>query len=180
MNIVLRLLQWHFPPFIKKKQLNRLFTITAGAFGCEAPPIRTLTFEQCLHEYALFTKELTEGHLKSSSDIDLLKERLFQGAYYLGQDLRRQFGIATSQEVMLVMKIIYNLLGIDLQSEAENQVLIKRCFFSHYYSPEICQVISALDEGLAAGLSDGGKLGFYQRITEGNNCCRAKFILKEV
>lgn len=180
MNIVLSLLQWHFPAFIKKKKLARLFIITAGAFGCEAPPTRGLTFEQGLHEYALFTKEQTEGYLKSSSDIDELREKLFQGSYHLGQELRKQFGIATFQEFMLMMKIVYSLLGIDLQSEQENQVLIKRCFFSHYYSAEICQVISALDEGLAAGLSDGGKLSFYQRITEGNKCCRASFMLEEV
>lgn len=180
MNIILRLLKWHFPTFLKKKKLAQLLDVTASAFGCEAPPTRGFTFEQCLHEYAVFTKAQAEGYLKDPSGMDGLQERLFQGAYHLGQKFREQFGITTFQEVLMMMKIIYGLLGIDLHSGWENGVLIKNCFFSRYYTPEICQVISALDEGLAAGLSDGGTLCFYQRITEGNKCCRADFFLKEV
>lgn len=180
MNIVLRLLKWHFPTFLKKKKLAQLFDLTASAFGCERPPTRGFTFEQYLHEYAVFTKVNAEECLQSSSDIDGLKERLFQEAYHLGRQLRQQFRIATSQEVLLMMRIVYALLEIDLRIGSENEVFIKTCFFSRYYTPEICHVISALDEGLAAGLSDGGRLCFCQRITEGCNCCRADFFLKEV
>ena len=180
MNIILRLLKWHFPTFLRKKKLVQLFDVTASAFGCETPPTREFTFEQCLHEYAVFTKTQAEGYLQDPSDIDGHKEKLFQGAYLLGQKFREQCGITTSQEVLLIMKIFYGLLGIELHSGWENEVIIKNCFFSRYYTPEICQAISALDEGLAAGLSDGGTLCFYQRITEGNKCCRAYFFLKEV
>lgn len=179
MNVVLKLLQFYFPRFIKKKKLEQLFVITAHAFGCEAPQIKGLAFEQCLQKYALFTKEQVEKYIEAGYDINNLKEKLYHGAYQLGQDLRKDFGITTPKEVMMMSRIIYNLLGIDFRSGTKNQVIIKQCFFSRFYSPEICKVISSLDEGAAAGLSDGGSLCFYQRITEGNDCCRANFVLKE-
>ena len=52
-----------------------------------------------------------------------------------------------------------------------NEFAIRRCFFSGFYSPEVCRLISSLDEGLAAGLT-GGKLCFVQRITDGGSCCK--------
>jgi hypothetical protein len=36
-----------------------------------------------------------------------------------------------------------------------------------------------LDAGLLAGLSDGGRLVFSQRITEGYACCRARLWVSE-
>lgn len=179
MRAYLKLLQLYFPAFLKKKKLTRLFSITGNAFGCEAPSTRGLTFEQCLERYALFTKQQAELFLEKPSDIDSIKDKLFQGAYQLGTDLKREFHIVSSAEVLLMMKIIYGLLGIDFKNTSENEIMMERCFFSRYYSPEICQVISALDEGLAAGLSGGGKLCFFQRITEGKSCCRANFVFGE-
>lgn len=176
----LRLLRLYFPSYIKKKKLEKLFAVTADAFGHEVPSTQGLAFEQCLHKYALFTKEQTERYLEKPSDIDGLKEELFRGAYRLGSELRREFDINTFRDAMLMMEIVYKLLGIHLERESKNEVVIKQCFFSRYYSPEICRVISSLDEGLAAGLSDGGELSFYQRITEGNSFCRANLLLKEV
>lgn len=180
MNIRLSLLQLYFPGFIKKRRLARLFDLTAAAFGCQPPPIRGMSFEQALREYALFTSEQTGKYLNNSSDIDRIKEKLFKGSYDLGRDLRRQFKIKASRDVLMMLKMVYRLLGIDLQGDSGNQVIIKSCFFSRYYSPPVCQVVSALDQGLAAGLSSGGRLNFYQRITEGSDCCRAYFILEEV
>lgn len=179
MNLFLNMLQWHFPLFLKKQKLAVLWEVTADAFQCAAPPTRGLSFEQSLSAYALFTKKQAERYLQSLIDIDQLKVRLYNGAYQLGQQFREQFKITTTQEVMLMMKIVYSVLEMDMQIASSDEILIERCFFSRYYSPQICQLISALDEGLAAGLSDGGKLGFYERITEGHNCCRAKFALRE-
>lgn len=179
MNVRLRLLKFYFPAFIKKKKLAQLFAITASAFNCEAPSIKGLSFEQSLHRFALFTKEQTERHFKRISYIDNVKNELFQEAYQLGMDLRREFNINSSNEILWMMKTIYNLLGINFNSGSENEIIISRCFFSQYYSPGVCRVISSLDEGLASGLSNGGQLSFYQRITDGHNCCRANFVLKE-
>lgn len=179
MNSLFRLLHIYLPVFIKKRKLEELFILTAHAFECEVPPTKHLTYEQCLHEYAVFTKLQTEKYLKDPINIYKLKERLYQAAYKLGRELRKDFGIANRDEVISVMKVIYNMLGIDLRTSSEKEINIPKCYFSSYYSPEICKVISSLDEGIAAGLSGGRNLRFYQRITEGHSCCRATFLYKE-
>ncbi len=181
MNVFLKLSQFYMPGFIQKKKLNQLFALTARAFGCAPPLTKNLSYEQALHKYALFTQQHTEIYLKESIPLDHLKEKLYREAYQLGQDLRKKFGIAASDEVIFMMRIMYKMLGIDLRCSSENndENVIHKCFFSRYYSPEVCKIIASLDEGIAAGLSNGGNLRFYQRITEGNSCCRAAFALKE-
>jgi len=37
----------------------------------------------------------------------------------------------------------------------------------------MCRVMEALDDGLACGLSRGGRITFTSRITEGSPACRA-------
>lgn len=179
MNIALRLIELYCPGFIKKKKLIELTTISARAFQCEAPQYQGLAFDQCLHHYARFTKEQVERFLNNSVNIDALKARLFQEAFQLGQELRKDFRIVDPDQVMVMMKIIYHLLGIEMRAISGTEVLIEHCFFSQYYCAQVCEVISALDQGLAAGLSDGGELSFYQRITAGRKCCKAHFKVKE-
>jgi len=58
-------------------------------------------------------------------------------------------------------------------------VTVKRCYFSQFYSGSVCDLISALDDGVFSGLSGGGRLVFSERLTEGNACCRAKLRLGE-
>jgi hypothetical protein len=81
---------------------------------------------------------------------------------------------------MAISRRLYGLLHIDFQGDFSGNITIKKCYFSSYYSKEICQLISALDEGIAAGLSGGGKLSFFQRITEGQPCCQGRLIMPEV
>jgi hypothetical protein len=75
-------------------------------------------------------------------------------------------------------ELVYKIIRIDLQGGPEGHILIRKCFFSHYYSYEVCRVISSLDEGLLAGISGGGRLKFDQRITEGHDCCRARLLFE--
>ena len=63
----------------------------------------------------------------------------------------------------------------DLQGDARGEVVINRCYFSRFFSSEVCRLMSAMDAGLFAGLSNGGVLTFSCRITEGQPCCRAHF-----
>jgi hypothetical protein len=68
---------------------------------------------------------------------------------------------------------MYRMVNIDLRGDGAGGIVVRRCFFSSYYSAEVCGLISALDEGLIAGLSSGMKLRFFRKITEGDDCCRA-------
>jgi hypothetical protein len=80
---------------------------------------------------------------------------------------------------MEMSSILYQILGIDFEGDTSGEVTIKKCFFSDYYSQQVCQIISSLDEGVAAGLSGGGNLSFSGRITEGKDCCRARLAMPE-
>jgi hypothetical protein len=87
----------------------------------------------------------------------------------------RLLGIHSVDDVMALGRLLYSLLDIEFQGSSSGEIMISRCYFSGYYSPEVCRVMSAMDHGLLAGLAGGGKLVFSQRITEGHACCRAHF-----
>jgi hypothetical protein len=171
MIMLLRIMQVYVPEFIKKKKLNELFGLTADAFQKELPELRGLSFAECLTSYALFTNKEAESYLQSGRPLEDVKHRLYQNSRTYGQNLRKSLRVATWDEAIIVLKVIYKLIGIDFHCDRQGEITIRRCFFSQYYSGEVCQLISSLDEGLAAGLS-GGRLSFQQRITEGSSCCR--------
>jgi len=179
MNWRLSTIKIYIPPFIKRKKLDELFRLTAHAFGCETPRRKGQSYRELLESYAEFTKVEAEKCLENRKDLTEVKSRLFQGASRLGREIRRSFRLRSQAEIMEMSRILYRLLGIDFRGSPGGDVTIKSCFFSHYYSPQVCQLISSLDEGLAAGLSDGGRLSFIQRITEDKDCCKARFVITE-
>jgi hypothetical protein len=176
MNIRLKIAEIYVPTFIKKAKLEELFDCTAAAFNCPVPPLKGLSFDKCLVKYAEFTREEAEKALQSGHDLHQIKQRLYQNAYRLGQNLRKSFHITTTQDVMTMGRILYRVIGIDFQGTVQGEMTINHCFFSKFYSSQVCQVISSLDEGVFAGLSGGKQLVFSQRITEGQNCCKASFM----
>jgi hypothetical protein len=173
--MLLKIMQLYMPEFIKKKKLKELFRLTADAFQSELPELRGLSFVECLLKYALFTKEQAENYLQSGRPLEEVKYRLYKNSYIFGQNLRKSLHIVAWEEAVTVIKAIYKLIGIDFQYDRQGEIIIKQCFFSNYYSGEVCMLISSLDEGLAAGLSNGGRLCFNQRITEGGSCCKGYF-----
>ncbi|MCR4437245.1 MAG: hypothetical protein QHH06_15655 [Clostridiales bacterium] len=170
--MLLKIMQFYMPEFIKKKKLNELFRLTADAFQSELPELKGLSFAECLSKYALFTKERAESYLQSGHPLEEVKHRLYQNSCIFGQNLRKSLHIVTWEEAVTVLKVIYKLIGIDFQYDEQGEIIIKQCFFSKYYSGGVCKLISSLDEGMAAGLSGGGRLCFNQRITEGGSCCK--------
>ena len=177
MNLLLKIARIYIPPFYKKKKLIELFELTARAFQSDISNIKGLSVDDCLHEYALFTKTQAEKAIKQNHSVQEIKQRLYRNAYQLGKELRKNFRITTMDEVMLMSRLLYHIIGIEFQGDSTGKVMITRCFFSQYYTSQVCQVISSLDEGVAAGLSGGGKLTFVQRMTEGYDCCKAHFKL---
>ncbi len=179
MNWRLQLIRFYCPALLKKAKLAELFNLTALAFQQECPNFTGLSVKDSLLQYALFTKKAAQAALRNSDNLPSIKERLFQNAYQLGQKIRKELHLRTFDDVLLASKILYRILGIDFQSDEKGEVIIKRCFFSQFYSSQICQLISALDQGVVAGLSDGGIFAFSQRITEGKDCCKAKITFGE-
>ena len=179
MNNLVTILKFYSPEFIKKRVLNELFIITARAFECALPPLRGFSYAELLKQYALFTRAEAEKSIQHKHDLQAIRNRLFDQAYQMGHELRKKLNIRTDEEVMDLGQKLYNVLGINFQGNQQGLITISRCFFSEYYSSQVCQLISALDEGVLAGLSGGGQLNFSQRITDGNNCCLAQFISGE-
>jgi len=173
--MLLKIMQLCLPEFIKKKKLNELSRLTADAFQIELPELRGLSFTECLSQYALFTKEQAESYWQSGHPPEEVKRRLYQNACIFGKSLRKSLHIATWEEAVTALEAIYKLIGIDFQYDGQGEIIIKQCFFSKFYSAKVCELISSLDEGLAAGLSGGGRLCFHQRITEGGRCCKGYF-----
>jgi hypothetical protein len=172
MIILAKIMELYTPKFFKRRKLNELFRLTADAFQSVLPDFKELSFSECLSKYALFTQEQAESYLQSGQPPDEIKHRLYNGAYGFGQNLRKSLHIVTWEEAVTVLGIIYKLIGIDFQYGQQGQIIVRRCFFSEYYSGGVCRLISSLDEGLAAGLSNGGRLCFKQMITEGSSCCK--------
>jgi hypothetical protein len=172
---MLQFLRFHIPGIIRKRVIRELSCLTADAFQCDAPNLDRLSGKACLREYALFTNEQALKVIRGEGSIETVKQRLYQKAFILGSEIRQRFHITRQQDVIPASRIIYSIFGIEMQEDSYGGILINRCFFSSYYSCDVCRLISSLDEGMAAGLSGGGRLEFHQRITEGSDCCKARF-----
>jgi len=175
MGLLVRALQVYMPEYVKKRALMQLFSYTAAAFEAEVPPLAGLTSEECLAQYARFAQAQAEQRLRDGREVDAVAERLYRNAVEMGRRQSRWLRPGTVQDVMDIGRVLYRMLDIDLQGDAQGEVVISRCYFSQFYSGEVCRLMSAMDRGLFAGLSNGGELTFSSRITEGQPCCRAHF-----
>jgi hypothetical protein len=179
MSIRLALAEKYIPEFVRKRELRNLFQHTARAFDSPAPSLDGLTFDECLRAYAIFTKTSVEQAIHRDAEIADVQLRLFRQAFEYGTLWRKRFGITTMNEVMRAGRILYRAIGIGFRGTDRGEIEIEACFFSAHYSSATCRVISALDAGLMAGLSDGGWLTFSRRITEGFESCKAQLSMKE-
>ncbi len=179
MNPRLSVLKIYLPTFIKKKKLEELFALVTDSLGKEMPALKGLSYKEGLKAFAMYTSNEAEKQIQEGHDMEVIKKKLFENARRLGQKIRKDFRIRGAKDVMEMSRILYRILEIDFRGELSGEVTIKKCFFSEYYTPQVCRFISSLDEGMAAGLSGGGKLIFYQRITEDKDCCEAGLIMPE-
>ncbi len=174
MRFALGVLGIGVPVFLKKKMLVELSCLTARSFGVPSPNFQGLSYDRMLAAFALFTKVEAEELARERLNVQAVRDRLFQNSRELGERLRSWFRLQTLEDIFLLSRRLYQVLGIDLEGRPDGEILIRRCFFSRSYTPEVCRIISSLDEGMAAGLSGGCRLDFYQRITEGHGSCRAR------
>ena len=188
--MIIKIAKRLMPEYIKNKKLNDLFRITADAFQCGVPDLKGLSFAERLHEYAVFTKEQAEAYLHSGdspderkSRINAAEEKLYRNSFLLGQELRKSLRVRTEEQAIEALELIYRIIAIDFhigraagtENGRPNEFTVRECYFSSYYSAEVCGLISSLDQGLAAGLTGGGRLAFKERITEGCGCCKGVF-----
>jgi hypothetical protein len=174
-NLALVLLKIYVPRPLKKRLLRELYEATARAFGATPPDLRGLSYVALLESYATFTKSQTERFLGNGERAAAVEGNLYRNAYALGLRLRGRLGLRSLPQVLAGSKILYRTLRIDFEGTPAGDVTIRSCYFSRFYTPAICRVVSSIDAGVAAGLSGGGRLEFSQRMTDGRDCCLARF-----
>ena len=150
--------------------LQQLMNLTARAFNKPAKRVWSLPNDKALRVYAEYTRD----NLKDGVDAQLL-QRMNEEAYKMGRLLRKVFFLKKQAGIERFTIALYRNIGIELEGRIPGQLCFRQCFFSQYYTPEICLAASALDDGIIRGLAGCGQLTFQQRITEGCKCCMATF-----
>ena len=178
MDLLVTLLGIYTPSFVRKQALRALFRCTAAALQVAPPALGRCSAGALLRDYAEFTSSHVAARIDGGCDMKAVEQCLYGAAVELGQRWSGAFHIRSMDDMRRVGRVLYRVLGIDFQSDERGEVVISRCFFSEVYSAAVCQVMSAMDRGLFAGLSGGGQLEFSARITEGQCCCRAQFTLR--
>jgi hypothetical protein len=172
MNSLFWLLKAYTPVSVKNHKLRELAYITGNAFGTAAPDLNSHLFETNLKVYAMFTKSAGERAIANGQNIENIKQSLFRGARQMGQELQTKLRPKSRDEIISLICLIYKILQIDFAVVDGGEITVNRCFFSNYYSKETCTLISALDKGMVAGISNGWQLEFTQQLTEGFACCK--------
>ena len=160
-------------PLLRQRELERLFALTAEAFGCPVPEPVSRTVRGRLLAYARFTRQQAENAFASGTDTESLSIRLYAAALALGLEYRLRLGLRNFGEALSALRLLYKALGIDFRGTQDGGVEISSCIFAKFYTPRICALVSALDRGLVAGLTGGAAFAFTRRLTEGAACCRA-------
>lgn len=178
MSLRLKIVQLYCPAFLKKQKLNDLFNLTAQAFEAEPPDLSGKSLDEYLLHYAQFTKSAAEKALQNKNLFQQeVKNNLYNNAFQLGQRIRKQLGLRTFKDVMIAGRFLYSILSIDFEGDQGGEIIINKCYFSEFYSSQVCELISALDEGVLTGMLGQGKLTFCQRITEGKAFCIANLTI---
>lgn len=176
MSVRLFLLERWMPNALQRRMFSQLVRITAAGFETAAPNIRGLSMEEAVVVFARFTRREAE-RVRQAGDAEAgrARDRLYLGARKMGTAARRAAGIHTREEAVRALRLLYAAIGIDLDGDPQSgELTVSRCAFSAIYTPEVCAFISALDAGIADGITGGAALAFTERMTQGAPHCRAR------
>lgn len=175
MNLRLALAGLHVPGAMRRRGLAELVQRTARAFEVPGPPIADLSAEEALRRFAAFTRERADAVAGAPEEAARLRARLRAEARELGSALRLRLRVTTRAEAMRAARVLYRMLGIDLRASLSGGITVRSCAFSSAYTCDACRLMSAMDEGLFAGLAGEGRLEFSRRLTDGSGSCVAFF-----
>ena len=156
-------------------ELRILMRQTANAFGVGAPKAAGQSNSELLRTYAQFTSKEVMRDIQHGDTLESLHQKLYEMAYYLGNQIRRWLKPKDEKERFVVITLLYHNIGIQMEGEAPGTICVRKCYISGFYTPEVCDLISAIDQGIFAGIYQGSKLTFHERITEGCDVCLADF-----
>ncbi len=168
---ILTRLEKHTPDRLLRLQYQILLNTTARAFSVPSEHIRARDPARALREYADFSRSCMERGQAEP-------ERLYREAFRTGARIRRLCGFSEPDDLCRLVFYLYRSIRIHMQGEIPGELRVTDCYFSAFYTPEQCRLMSCIDSGLIAGLFGGSALRFSQRITEGCGDCRACFCAK--
>jgi len=174
-SVRLFLLERWLPRAVQRRMFSALVRMTARAFETAVPDTGGLSMDEAVAAYARFTRREAE-RARQAGEVEAgrVRDRLYMGARRMGTAARGAAGVASREDAVRALRLLYAAIGIDLHADPSGEVTVTRCAFSSVYTPEACAFISALDAGLADGIAGGAALAFTERITEGAPCCRAR------
>ena len=165
---LLKGLERHPLKIFSRIQLQLLLNVTARAFDRKGKQIWHLPYQRALEEYEAFSENAMR---LSHAD----PQRLYQKAYELGSRIRQLTGFTDNSDLRQLIFFLYRNINIRMDGGIPGEITVSSCYFSRFYTPEQCALMSYTDSGIMAGLWGGGHLHFTQRITEGCEHCTAVF-----
>jgi len=169
------LLPWLLRCGLRRVLLDRLAGVTARAMGATPAPFSGLAWEARLERYARTTAAQADALLQAGDPdaAEAAARELWRGARELGSGARRLLGLHGPDEALAALCAFYRQIGIRAVCGG-GELRVRRCLFAGHFSRRTCELVGALDDGFAAGLSGGGTLHFARRITAGDACCLAR------
>jgi hypothetical protein len=177
MSLRLTLAERHLPEKVRLRALDELAAAICGPLGCAPPKWNAQPFAARLDEFARITAERAAA-IEAAGRMEPVAADLRSAAERLGARIRRQLDVRSHEDALRALVVLYRQIGIDFRPHGTD-VEIPCCFFSSVYTPAACRLMSAVDEGLAAGVTAGGHLSFRERVTEGAPACRATLLPAE-
>lgn len=175
MNTKLKMLRLATSDKVRKQQISFLLTCAEQSFGVKAPPIRELSYQEALGLFAKFTQEQAELCIERGN-LESVRQKLYANAFELANKVKRRLGIRKPEEALFALTTLYENIGISVEGSLLGELCFHRCYFSEIYTPETCTLMSAFDSGVCGGLMGDGHLVFSDRITQGQSCCKARYV----
>jgi hypothetical protein len=173
MSVRLALLRLHLPALVRRAILRELIAAIARAFERPCPPISDLSAEELLACAIDVSNRWSEDTLGAAADRSQAERRLFSEAFALGRRANRRLRIETEEEGLAAAGVLYEAIGIEFRPGRAGAIVVPRCAFARVYEQGVCELMSAVDSGLIAGLTGAAGLRFTERLTEGAPACRA-------
>lgn len=193
---ILRALEQYTPAWVVCLEIRILYRTTARAFGVPEKKIplwsagqalrirdvrqalrtgfagqtlRNGYAEQALRDYAAYSARCL---MRCKAD----PGRIYREAYRTGERVRRLTGFTEKADLERLVFYLYRNIGILMDGHLPGEIKVSSCYFSRFYTPEQCALMSYMDSGIIAGILGGGKIEFTERITEGCGGCKAFFV----
>jgi len=173
MSVRLALLRFHLPALVRRAILRELIATIARAFRRPCPPTSGHSSEELLACAIDLSHRWSGDALRGAADRSEVEERLFSEAFALGLRAKRRLRIKTEETGLVAAAVLYEAIGIEFRPDRGGAIVVPRCAFARTYGPGVCELMSAMDSGLIAGLTGAAGLRFTERLTEGAPACRA-------